>query len=352
MKTRIAFGTWLLVGCTFVHELPVSPEAVEAREAADVEWVTSAPSLADLFDGSDTGIAFVNPPSVEGSRDLMAGVSFAYARGGSANARSSPVDIRIHVEDIHGNPLHQDAVDRVTEIYQQIYGWDPAVWQRELEGRPEAADVLIAKSNSFWELLAQQVAERVFEMEITPALLVYGPECVDAEGLQHCETAGIDAAQRVVVRTSIDGSRDLLNPASRTIVYVAERDRLRDPEILLEVRIPTGLHVAGPEGEHLDFRPRVGETRDWTDQIRVFAHLPAGTRERVQNTDYPDYNLLFVPLRHLVFQGLVDDPKGPAASLFYPDQAALRARFDAVISDLRNPESAAGRVNGFCIGKY
>ena len=28
---------------------------------------------------------------------------------------------------------------------------------------------------------------------------------------------------------------------------------------------------------------------------------------RVVNTDYPDYNLVFVPLRHLVAQGEVED---------------------------------------------
>jgi len=201
------------------------------------------------------------------------------------------------------------------------------------------------KSNLFWESLAQQVAERVFEEEITAPLWLYGPQCVDAEGVQSCATEGIDAAQRVIVRTTIDGARDPLNPATRTIVYVADRDRLRDPEILLDLRIPTGLHVAGPRSEHLDFRPEVAGTREGMQPTRVLVHIPAGTRDRIQGTDYPDYSLIYVPLRHLVFQGAVDDPKGPGSSLSYPDREALQARFEDVITRLRSSDSAASVVS-------
>ena len=83
------------------------------------------------------------------------------------------------------------------------------------------------------------------------------------------------------------------------------------------------------------------------NRLRIFEFSPTFHRELEtdSNTDYPDYSLLFVPLRHLVFQGEVANPKGPNATLSYSDTASLRQRFDEVIEDLRTVESAQSVVN-------
>ena len=100
----------------------------------------------------------------------MAGVEFSYSRVGSSNSRLSPVDVQIRVEDMSGQPLHELESEQVTTIYQQIYGWDSEAWVAALDGREDASAVIQTKSNLFWESLAQQVAERVFEEEIFDAL--------------------------------------------------------------------------------------------------------------------------------------------------------------------------------------
>ena len=327
-----------LLGCASNKALPL--DLVVHSSTSEPE----SPLLATI-NHAQSWISFVNEPVPKGAMVPSDGARFVYARGGSANARLSPVDIHIRVEDAAGHPIHESDHIQISALYEQIYGWQPDAWRSSMSGRDGAEEAVRTKSNFFWETLAQHVAERIFEVEITPPLLVYGPQCVDADGLQHCSTEGIEEAHRVMVRTRIDGERDPLNPATRTILYVAERDRLHSPEIFLEIQIPSGLNVAGPAGENLDFRPSIGGRRDEIQQIRVLAHIPSGIRDRVRNTDYPDYSLLFVPLRHLVFQGAVDNPKGPDSTLEYPDVDSLRQRFDQVIADLRNAESAQAIVD-------
>jgi len=340
MKRCIAMLVFVGSGCASSKVVPEAPVPLEAHRSSSAE--VAEPYIFEWFEGDFTGLEFSNPPAIQGSSDPLDGVSFAYARVGSANSRSSPVDIQIHLEDADGAVIHGEHETDIAKIYDQIYAWEPSSWESELAGRPQAAETIQAKSNLFWESLAQHVAERIFDEAITAPILVYGPGCVDDEEVQTCSSGAIPEAERVVVRTTIDGARDPLNPASRSIVYVAERGNVRQPEIFLEIKVPGGLHVASPHQEHLDFRPEISESRDGVQEIRVRAHIPSGTKDRVSNTDYPDYNLLFVPLRHLVFQGPVDDPKGPEVSMTYSDPAALQSAFDDLILDLRDPSSAVG----------
>ena len=329
----------VVFGCISTKSPSLEPN-IDVPLVVEDPLVVEEPSLQMRLAEEQSWVSFVNEPLPEGAKSPSAGAQYVYARGGSSNARVSPVDIHIRVEDASGNAIHESALDHVSALYHQIYGWQPDAWRSAMVGRMGATETVQTKSNFFWETLAQHMAERIFEDSITPPLLVYGPHCLDSQGDQHCSSEGIDEAHRVLVRTRIDGARDPLNPATRTIVYVAERDRLKSPEIILDIEIPAGLNVGGPESEYLDFRPAIGGQRESLDRIRVLAHIPSGVTERTRNTDYPDYSLLYVPLRHLVFQGEVDNPKGSGATLSYVDTESLRQRFDEVIADLRTAETA------------
>ncbi len=292
----------------------------------------------------EEGIAFVNPPVPQGATDPAQDATHVYVRAGSENARVSPVDITLEVFDKDGKPIHQAHKKLLTQTYKDIYGWTPKAWRKGLQKRTDAAKIVETKSNFFWESLAQHMAERLFGENVTDALYLYGPDCVDDKGKQTCPAMPLKEAHTLVVTTQLDGARDPLNSVSRSIVTRITRGKLKHPDITLTVHMPCGLQVASPHRENLDFRPTVGTRKDAIQRATVTAHIPSGTRERFRNLDYPDYSLLYVPLRHLVFQGDVSDPKQPGSSLTYPDRAALQARFDQVVSDLRTPATAANVV--------
>ena len=322
---------WLL-GCGTVR--PVPPVAAAAMDSID-----TSTSLAGQF-RMDPVVSFVNgaPP-----RDAMhpeAGAEFVYVRAGSENSRMAPVDIEIAVVGDSG--LSREQLEkRLTRVYREVYGWDPAQWRQALGARADASDIIRTKSNFFWESLSQHMAERIFESYLTPTVFLYGPACVGADGVNTCGTDGLAGIQELRVQTTIDGRRDPLNPQTRSIVYVARRGQLSNPSVFLELHIPDGLQVSGPKREFLDLRPIVAGKRATETSFRVLVELPAKARTRTQNGDYADYNLVFLPLRHLVFQGHVQNPKGPDGALEYQDIASFRRRFTEVMSALRRPDTAA-----------
>jgi hypothetical protein len=296
----------------------------------------------------------MNSPIPEGSKTPEVGAQYVYARTFSSNSRNSPVGIELWVYDGQGKALHKVHGAYLTRVYKDIYGWDPVQWKTQLGNTEDASNILRIKSDLFWESLAQQVAERVFSEAITPAMYRFGPACMKAQS-EDCEDNGLSKASRVVVRTYLDARRDPMNPVTRSITYNVHRGHIDNPELIFELQIPNGLNIAGPHQEHLDFRPKIAGKQDVIGDIRLWAHLPSGRRTRIKNTDYPDYNLLFVPLRHLVSQGEVSNPKQPSSGMDYPDRSALIQRIDGLISQLRTAEggqSIAKQLIPFLTSKY
>ena len=136
---------------------------------------------------------------------------------------------------------------------------------------------------------------------------------------------------------------------------MAHRGHTSDPELFFELQVPNGLRVAGAFQEFLDFRPKIAGRQDAVKDIRIWAHLPRGRKARTQNFDYPDYNLIFVPLRHLVVQGEVADPKQPASGVNFPNKAALIRRIRGLMAQLRTPsggQQIAEQLKPFLTTKY
>jgi len=338
------------------------------------------------------GLRFTNSSVPDGAQTPEVGAEFVYDRSFSANARRSPVGIEVWVfgervdfmsSDLgdpifdYAVPLHGTHEAYLRAVYDDIYGWDSAAWEATLGDAEEAQAILRKKSDFFWESLAQQLAERVFDESTTSPVYRFGPHCLKVtdvdceqdtdcgEGLAcgpdwtciaaGCKDAGLRDARRVVVRTTLDARRDPMNPVTRSITYIADWYGVEGSELFFELQVPNGLRVAGPHQELLDFRPRIDGRQDAVGDIGLWAHLPQGRQPRTRNVDYPDYNLLFVPLRHLVVQGEVEDPKVPATGADYPNTAALIARIDALVYQLRTPKggrAVSDQLTPFLTAKY
>ena len=302
------------------------------------------------------GLAFQDPQDSipEGAVQPEAGARYMYDRSHSANSRQSPMGIEIWLYGKDGVVLHTVHKDTLKTIYSDIYGWDAEQWAKQLGNAQNAAEYLRTKSDFFWESLAQQFAERVFGEDITPALYRFGPHCLTA--MTRCADPGIPDAQRLVIKTTIDGRRDPMNPVTRSIYYDVHRGDIEHPDLIFVLRIMK-TSVAGPHRETLDYRPLVmkGDTAQKSEHFTVWAHLPRGQKVRTKNTDYPDYNLLLVPLRHLVMQGPVADPKSPAGGMIYPTPEALFKKTGDIIDRLRTPDGGrqiAQQVAPFLTPKY
>ena len=346
---RLTGLAWLLVGALVAGcaTLPARDSSVEAA-------TPKTASMASQVQALGAGLRFLNPPVPDGAEAPEAGAEYVYARTYSSNSRNSPVGIELWVFGEKGEPIHLKHESYLREVYASIYGWDPAAWKALLGEAPDGAKVLREKSDFFWESLAQQMAERVLSEPHTPAIYRLGPGCAEAKA-EGCLDPGIEEANRVVVRTFLDARRDPMNPVTRSITYDVQRGHLTDPELFFELQVPNGLKVAGPHQELLDFRPHVAGNQDAVGDIRIWAHLPRGRRARVVNTDYPDYNLVFVPLRHLVAQREVEDPKRPASGANYPSRAALIEDIGALMTRLRTAEQGkrvAEELRPFLTAKY
>ena len=310
-------------------------------------------SIAQRIASFPKGIAFENKRLSQDGRDPVAGAEYTYQRVGSQISRQSPVDIEILLLDKNGRSLHHGLEKEVRQIYGTIYRWDPKLWQKALEEHSRKQEIITAKSNFFWESLAQHVAEYVFDRRLSPRVYIHGPQA-NARVISDTVTRLTDVVT-VIVRTHIDGRRDPLNPITRRIVYIAHRGKMEYPEILLDVEMPVDLRIASAIGERLDMRPKIGDSYSNLKGVNLFAQVPSSKIKRTQNTDYPDFNLLYIPLRHLVFQGDVSDPTRSKSALSYPTRNALRSKVHAVLTQLRRPALArrvADKLKGFLNKKY
>ena len=127
------------------------------------------------------------------------------------------------------------------------------------------------------------------------------------------------------------------------------------PRVILELDVPNGVQILSPYQETLDFRPEISGKKDTFEKIKIFGELPSGRRRRYQSEHYPDYNLLFVPLRHLLLQGEVDNPKELGPTRHYTNLAAFKAAFLRLISRMREPVSSqlvVADLQSYLVDKY
>ena len=336
-----------LLACSFSCTSVAQNSATADTQRAQPE--TLAQKLASL----PQGISFRNEPLPAKGKDPVAGARYVYQRSGKENARQSPVDIDIILLGRNGEHLHKHFAKDIQALYQTIYGWSPKSWAGALKGDKDSAAILNTKSNFFWESLAQHVAESVFGEPVSPDVYVYGPKASKSQ--QAALKARFASVHTVIVRTHIDGSRDPLNPITRRIAYIAERGRIKHPEILLEVAFPVELNIASEHQEWLDMRPKIAGAYDNLKSIRLLAEVPSSAIERTENTHYPDFNLLYIPIRHLVLQGQVDDPKKSRAAMSYESRDALRRAVDDLVGKLRDKAAAikvAEDLKAFLTSKY
>ena len=101
--------------------------------------------------------------------------------------------------------------------------------------------------------------------------------------------------------TTVRGERDDLMPVTRRI-YLYAIPPFSVYSVLYAIEVPGVSHVASPWRETLDMRPKIGGAR-MNSTVTVLTESP---RDR---KIYPDYNLVFIPLRHLALQGSVSDLK-------------------------------------------
>ena len=223
--------------------------------------------------------------------------------------RFSPFDVEVTVWDANNQTIQHrpDVRGIVDRAVQDIYFWNSTLWQLQLRdrgfNRTDIIDIVTSKSNFFWEELAEQIVERVFSVNRTRKVYLFGPTCFANPQTFTCHGGvlgvngphGVANAARVAIKTSVHGERDDLMPVSRTI-YLFARRPFDVNMVLYTVSVPGVMHVASPFREVLDCRPSVGG-HPMNATVTLLTSSPAG-REM-----YPDYNLLFIPLRHLVFQG-------------------------------------------------
>jgi len=335
-----------LIGCSIHIGFPVA-----SKTKIPIKKVT----LREEIDLLGSGISFRNVSADLKRESLSQDASFFYRRHFSTNSRVSPVGLEVWIFDLSGKPLHKVHTATITKIYNELYRWDPEQWSRALEHSPRRDELLRAKSDIFWESLQQHMAERIFGDHLSDPYLLFGPSCVEKKTDSSCRGTGITTAHRVVVRTFLEAATDPLNPVTRTITYEVRRGQLKMPRVILELDIPNGIRVRSSYQEILDFRPEISGRKDTFETIKIFGELPSGRRQRYKSEHYPDYNLLFVPLRHLLLQGEVDNPKELGPTKQYNDVADLKAAFLLLIGKMREPASSRSVVadlQSYLVDKY
>lgn len=178
-------------------------------------------------------------------------------------------------------------------------------------------------------------------------MLLFGPQCFNNTGGLICSDNGLPEVAQISVVSRPDGHRDPINPVTRTISMLVQRPFQVQP-VYYDVEVPNMLQEATPRRELLDINPSIaGERLTSTMHLRARTVMAPDT--------YPDYNLYYLPVRHLVLQGEVPNPRVPASSLKYATVEHLQSAFTTVATALRNATTAAGianRVAAFMTDKY
>jgi hypothetical protein len=293
-------------------------------------------------------LRWINGPVVPaGSTSPYAGATYMYRRDDLGSAlfglpRLSPFDLEVIVWGADNSTIssRSDVAAAVTEGVNTIYFWNSSYWRQEFHAggwsAQVASEVVGNKSNLFWEELAQQLAQRVLGSRTPDApVYLYGPACVSPTGKVRCDRAGISDAARIAIKTKIVAARDDVMPVTRAIYLFVERRPFSVYDVTYSVSIPTGVRIASPWREFLDMRPIIGGDHKLNSSVVII--LADSPRDR---PFYPDYNLLFIPLRHLVFQGEVSDPKLPGSSMRYASIEELRLAVARVVDRMRQPATA------------
>lgn len=284
------------------------------------------------FEKLANGVAFRNRVNAIMSSSRQSSDENVYHRVSHA----SKLDIEIFVFDSNGNPIHNDYRKHIHNIYEVIYGWNPAVWHQRLVETPQGTLYATRKANLFFESLSQHFAEHLFGEPVSDSVLVYGLDCLNSLG--RCSENGISGAERIVVKTTIRGSQDPLNPVTRTIYWEASRKTLHKPEVGIVLEVPARITVDSRYQERLDFRPRIRSGYPIVSLeilIEINEHV-----NRVKETDYPDFNIVYIPIRHLLLQGQVSNPKQLGETIEYVDQIHFRAAFNCLMTRLSERNTA------------
>eukprot|EP00040_Diaphanoeca_grandis_P026778 m.150466 g.150466 ORF g.150466 m.150466 type:complete len:391 (+) comp30727_c0_seq1:69-1241(+) len=307
--------------------------------------ISSAAPCQYVVDHSKS-LVYGNPPPPTGTTNPLEGATYVYNRNASfSGGRFTPFNISFNVWDAQCNDITADPQVQLylKSAFHDIYQWNKPEWTNDLkrccsnDPNVNATLLLETKANMFWELLAQAFSERVLNRHngtsAIPLLLNYGPTCFSNESVFVCKDPGLPQVAKITVSTTIDGARDTLNPVPRQITLSA----IAAPYTILnteyEIIFSSELHVASRHREDIDLLPFVNGAR-LTDNIKLLAQAKPG--------NYPDYNLAFIPFRHLVFQGPVVNPLLPEASLSYSSLSALKQMSNTTAQLLFSPNTAAG----------
>ena len=272
--------------------------------------------------------------------------------------RMTPFDLSVRIEDASGATITMRPAVRaqICTMVDEIYLWSPQAWRAALGRLPalNATIVLATKSNRFWETIAQELAERIFDApNFTSPIDTFGPVCLTADGvLRPACRGGISDAHKVTISTFIDGRRDPLNLVTRRITmgFISGQWPLHESsEVFYRITFPSGKPQASPYHEHLDWRPVVNGRRLNSTVVVTAINEPWAAEI------YPDFARLAVPLRHLLLQGQVTDPRRAQTNESYLDVPALRQAFAELIARMRLPPSSASVAEDlrvFLVPKY
>lgn len=280
-----------------IAEPRVLPRGAQ-RESVQPAILTQTELVDSVFASAGRPIAFLNDQLPADASDPLVNAKYTYSRARSSISRRSVMDVEVWVLDKKSSAIQEiEAVKRkIISAYNDVYGWDAQKWETQLRdgGVPETQleGLLRERSDLFWESLAQNLALQFFAE--TPS----SPPAAAASG---AETA-IPEAETVLVRTTVPGDRDLIFPVTRRISIVFRRPSMSEPDLLLEVFIPAGLRLPTQPPAILDELPTFGPGAE-RPISELLVRFGAKRKKRTVNADYPDYNLLYLPLRHLVLDG-------------------------------------------------
>ena len=285
-----------------IAEPRVLPRAAQ-REAVQSEILSQTELVDSVLASAGRPIAFLNDQLPADASDPLVNAKYTYSRERSSFSRKSVMDVEVWVLDKKSSAIQEiKAVkSKIISAYGDVYGWDAQKWETQLRdggvSEPQLEGLLRERSDLFWESLAQNLA-----------LQFFGEAPTFPPAASSSAKTAIPEAETVLVRTTVPGDRDLINSVTRRISIVFRRQSMSEPDLLLEVFIPQGLRLPTQPPSILDEIPtfKQGAERPIRELVVRFG---AKRKKRTVNADYPDYNLVYIPLRHLVLDGRAPNEK-------------------------------------------
>ena len=189
-----------------------------------------------------------------------------------------------------------------------IYLWNSLDWNIELLTLSDLGDmnsILRIKSDYFWESLAQQICERIFNIRITPDIYLFGPKALKL-GKQNSD-GGIMDAETIIIETYVRCGSDLLTPPGRKILFNMSKTNMFYPNISISVEFPQYITLNNANKEIVHMIPVIHNYASTNDNSFIFNTILSSDFKRTTNYHYVDFNLLYVPLRHLVMEGILNN---------------------------------------------